>query len=233
LFKKTRGLSAKSSVDLVLGNLFGVPAKEIPLYHRNDVGLSIPIRNKSTILPSKEQATNYMHLQAYNFHRFLTSQTLGNHNRRFLMTLERNLKVLEIGHQEWVDLPDLYGFLQEVVSRASIETLLGSKILELSPTLVKDLWTFQAGTPMLLRKMPRLAAPSAYEARDRLIESIKKWHAYLLKHVAEDKLKPDQEFEWEPVWGSGIVRKRMQDMAKLGQVSADGHAADDVGFLFA
>ena len=66
-----------------------------------------------------------------------SGQHLDCLNERFLETLGRDLDAMNIG-DDWVEYPDLYRFLQLTVTRSSIETVFGSRLLELNPSFVED-----------------------------------------------------------------------------------------------
>jgi hypothetical protein len=67
--------------------------------------------------------------QAITAQRFLTGHHLLHISERYLITLRRNLEALNV-KQDWVELPDLYRFLQMNVTRSAIETT-----FSLSPAL--------------------------------------------------------------------------------------------------
>ncbi|OCL10073.1 cytochrome P450 [Glonium stellatum] len=169
--------------------------------------------------------------QASTAQKYLSGQTLLQISERYLRILTRNLDTLDI-QNEWVGLPDLYNFLQMEVSRAAIESMMGSKILELNPTLVEDFWNFDSNVPNYIRGFPRWIIPSAYKARDRLLASVKKWHAYAHEHSDCSKLGPDDP-EWDPYFGTKLVKARQNYALKMKPMDADARASEDMGLLFA
>ncbi|KAK4208221.1 cytochrome P450 [Rhypophila decipiens] len=221
LFRNSSSLSPRLSLNFALRYLFRMPAAVLPLYFQDN----IPITTKSDDGSSKVQLENQIHLQAHNFHKLLSGRNLVDLNHRYLAALERTLGSLEVSH-EWSTIPDLYAFLQDTVAASSIETVLGSKILELNPNLVEDLWQFQAGVPKLLRLYPRWLVPQVYAARDRLINSIRSWHSHV------DSCMKSVSGTWSPNLGASVVEKRYEDFSKIPWMTADARASDDLGFLF-
>ncbi|KAH9983420.1 hypothetical protein F4779DRAFT_640505, partial [Xylariaceae sp. FL0662B] len=146
------------------------------------------------------------------------------------VTLRRNLDSFGI-QEEWLELPDLYQFLQSYVFRSSVETIMGSKILNLNPSMTEDFWTFNYKIPAFLRCLPRWIIPKAYASRDRLLSGIKKWHAYANKHYDVSKMGPDDP-EWEPFFRSKLVKARQQYALRMPQMNADARASEDLGLLF-
>lgn len=170
--------------------------------------------------------------QARATQQFLSGKHLADIAERYLATLERNLVSVEHSDAGWVEYPDLYQFLQQHVSRSAIETLMGSEVLELNPSLLDDFWTFDSNVPLFLRCLPRWLIPSAYKDRDRLLASVKKWHAHANEHSDITKLGAGDP-EWDPYFGSKLMRARQEYMLRMKPMNADARASEDMGLMFA
>ena len=134
--------------------------------------------------------------------------------------------------EEWVELPDLYRFLQINVTRSAVEAIMGSKILQMHPTLVEDFWTFDSNVPNFLRCMPRWLIPSAYRNRDSLLRKIKEWHAYAHQHSDCAKIGPEDP-DWDQYFGHKIVKARQEYARKMKPMTAEARASEDLGLMFA
>lgn len=118
------------------------------------------------------------------------------------------------------------------VSRAVIESMCGTYILSLNPSLISDFWEFDRRVPLLYKGFPRWLCPSVYKARKRMLVSIKKWHKYGHEHSDCTKIGPADP-DWDPYWGSKLVRARQEYGLRMGTLDADALAAEDLGLLFA
>ncbi|ETS73857.1 hypothetical protein PFICI_14803 [Pestalotiopsis fici W106-1] len=209
--------------------LLKTPSRAMPLYEADDSGMAIKPNKRSTVA----------HVDRINFHqaraaqKFLSTQHLTFLNEKYLTTFERNLQQLGSHDTDtWVEYPDLYAFLQTNITRTSVEVLMGSKVLEMNPTLIEDFWEFDMAVPWLFRGWPRWFLPRAYSARDRVLDAIKKWHAHA--HAQSDCTKlMDDDPEWEPYFGSKLLRARQEYALKMKLMDADARASEDLGLLMA
>ena len=154
----------------------------------------------------------------------IRTQTTGTElismDTKFLEIFEHNIsKILIASPKEgWIDVPDLYTFFKHQVTPAIGEILLGSAIVQSCPRLAEDLWTFIESTYVFLLGLPRIFAPAAHGARDRLLEHIKTWGRKsdaLREKIAVDKA-------WDDVTGSTLMQEREQMFAPLRRHGEDG-----------
>lgn len=150
---------------------------------------------------------------------------------RYMDILAKQLRQLDVD-QEWVEMPDLYRFLQMHVARASIEAMCGEYILRLNPTLVEDFWAFDQSVGTLLKGLPRWMCPREYAARDKLLASVKKWHAFAHQHSDCTKTEPEDP-DWDPYFGHKLVKERQKYSLKMAAMDADACASEDMGLIFA
>lgn len=229
IFRASKQLNSKPGVLFALKFLLNSPSRAFPLYEADDSGMATTPSKRSKVTPA-----NRIHFhQARAAQKFLSSQHLTFAVGKYVHTLERNLQSLETHDTNgWVEYPDLYTFLQNLVFRTAVETLMGSKVLEMNPRLVDDFWIFDSNIPWFSRGLPRWFMPSAYQARDRLLEGIKEWHAYA--HTSSDCTKiGDEDPEWEPYFGTKLVRARQDHALKMELMDADARASEDLGLLMA
>lgn len=227
LFKASRSMSTKSGVLLALENIFGTPSNVIPFYAADDSGVNVAPLPGSKV--KAEHRLNYHQVRAA--HKHLSGPGLVHMTERFLMILRRRMDESQIG-SEWIEMPDLYRFLQTEVFHAAVEAMCGSYLLSQNPTFVEDFWEFDRSAPTLFKALPRWISPKPYEVRGRLLEAIKKWHK--LAHANSDctKIGAD-DTEWDPYFGSKLIRARQEYCLGMEFMNADALAAEDLGLIFA
>ncbi|KAI1455294.1 cytochrome P450 [Annulohypoxylon moriforme] len=229
VFRSSKYLTSKPSLIFALKYLIGTPSEIIKSYAKDDSGMAARPNKGSTI----KHADRIQFHQAQTARRFLSGQHLVQIAERYVATFLRNLRGLPaINTDEWVEFPDLYHFLQMEIARASIETIMGSEILKMNPTLIQDFWAFDMSVPQFTRCLPRWLMPSAYRARDRLLKNIKEWHAHARANVDYTKTNDDDP-EWEPYFGSKLIRARQEYSLNTSFMNADSCASEDLGLMMA
>lgn len=226
LFKKSRLLSNKSVTVFVLDYLLGASKKVISFYNADNSGMAAKAHAGSHV----KQEDRVFYFQIRTAHKYLSGQHLHSLNDRYLATLDRDLEAKDIG-QDWVEYPDLYKFLQSTVTRASIETVFGSALLELNPSFIDDFWEFEANAPNFLHGMPRWLIPKAYSTREKLISAFMRMHAYASTRSDCSKTGPEDP-DWEPALGSKLIRTRQEHMLKMGPMDDRARACEDLGLMF-
>lgn len=213
--------------ELVMKDVFGTPEITLPLYF-DDSGPLVRPTPGSQVLP--ENRMYYHHMKAAHDH--LTGINAIRLGKRYMDILSRSLADDNSISAEWVDLPDLRQFIENLVFPASVETLCGTSILSLNPTLMEDFWAFDRNMPILFKGVPRWLCPGAYESRDKILKMIKKWHAFAYEHSDFSKTGLNDP-EWDPYFGSKYIKMRHSFLNKIDVMNADGRASEDLGFLFA
>ncbi|KAI0417227.1 cytochrome P450 [Xylaria grammica] len=226
MFKNSRLLSNKPVTIHVLDHLLGASKKILSFYDADDSGMAAKPRVGSKVKP--EDRVYYFQIRTA--HKYLSGPHLHALNERFMATLDHDLEAMSIG-EDWVEYPDLYRFLQLTVTRSSIETVFGTKLLELNPSFVEDFWEFEINAPKLLHGMPRWLIPSAFRARQKLINSFIKWHAQAHSHLDCSESNPEQP-DWEPNFGSRLIRMRQEGLLKMEPMDAEARASEDLGLMF-
>lgn len=160
----------------------------------------------------------------------MSGSELISMDSKLLVILQRNISRVctPASEKGWVDIPDLYSFVQDQATLAIGETLLGSAVVESFPSLAQDMWTFIDGTDTLLLGLPRAFAPAAHGARDRLLEHIKIWSR------KSDALREKDAVNkaWDEVAGSPLMQEREQMYAPLPGHGEDGRAAQTLALLY-
>ena len=227
LFKASKCMSTKSGVLIALENIFGTPSDVIPFYSADDSGVNSVPSLGSQVRP--EHRLNFFQVRAA--HKHLAGNGLMQMTERFLGVIGRRIEDSQI-RDEWTELPDLYTFLQYEVFSAAIEALCGKYLLTQNPGFVDDFWEFDRSVPTLFKGLPRWLTPKPYKVRQRLLDAIKDWHRYAREHSDFTKTGPEDE-EWDPYWGSKLMRARQHYTNEMHFMNADALAAEDLGLIFA
>lgn len=228
LFKPTPAMSSNLALTIAMRNVLGTPDQVLPLYAEDDSGQLVRPMPGSQVLP--ENRIRYFHTKAAHEHIAGTSGIiLGDF---YMETLSRNISAdISVG-TEWVEFPDLYDFILHLVFPAAVESLCGSSILSLNPTLIDDFSAFGRSIPALLKGVPRWLSPGAYKSRNKILAQIKRWHTSANEH-SDCSRTGREDPEWDPYLGSKYIKARQRFLQGIEVMNADGRASEDLGFLFA
>ena len=227
-FQPTAGLASHLAITLAMKNVFGTPPDVLPLYENDDSGNLIkPMLGSKTPV---EHRIRYFHNRAAR--RYMAGENGIRAGEGYLQILSRNLSANTSVRDEWIEAADLWLFIQDLVFPASTESICGSAILALNPTLTEDFWAFEKNIPTLLKQLPRWLAPGAYRSRDKMLGIIKRWHAYANERTDFNKVGSEDP-EWDPYLGLKYMRERQRFLHNIDTMDADGRASEDLGFLFA
>lgn len=213
---------------MALRRVFGATSKVAEYWDADDSGIAVQPRKGSNVPP---------HLRvhfwvAHTAQTFLSGTHLQALNERFVLNLKKQIDAKGVG-DKWVEYPDLYAFVQSMVGRSATDTLMGPRLLELSPGLLDDFRVFDNNLLNFLFGRRRWMARAAYQARDHLLEAVARWHGEAQEKAGAnvDRTAPEDP-EFDTYFGSKLLRSRQSAMMKMG---LDGHdkAALDVGLMFA
>lgn len=226
IFKQTRFLSARSITARSARYLLDIPASIMPYYQADDSGMAAHPRKGSTVA----EHDRILYHQTRTSQKFLASPYLEPLSRRFADMLHTHVEALAIGN-DWVRHDDLFAFLQQTVSKANIEAIMGSEILNMHPSLVKDFWAAKNCSPEYFQGWPRWLIPDAFRKRDRVINAIQAWHARAFATSDHTNTGPDDP-DWEPIWGSKYAKMRLQYMLAMKPLTDRVRACEDWGLMF-
>lgn len=162
--------------------------------------------------------------------RLLTGPGLKPLANRFTKNLMIRLSKSEYLNSEWSQLLDLFAFMQDELFPPAIEAMCGQRLFSINPEFVSDFWAFNKGLPYLAKGYPRWMVPSAYRARDTVLNSLKKWHVAI---ASEFKSPPIAMDEWSPDFGVELVRFRHDAWSKMPLINEDAAATEDKGLIWA
>jgi hypothetical protein len=151
-------------------------------------------------------------------------------DQKFLEVIDRNMTrtFSSVQIKEWTDITDLYTLFKQQSTLAVGEAILGTAMVETYPQLADDLWTLIERTDVLLLGLPRVLAPTAHNARDRLLKQLK------ISQRKSDAQRSTNAVRkgWDPVAGSGLVQEREQMFSALPGHDEDARAAQTLGMLY-
>ncbi|KAI1121347.1 cytochrome P450 [Nemania abortiva] len=230
VFRACKQFSNKQLTVVALQNIFGA-SKEVGRLFENDETPDLGETKSPHGTNETDGGQLNEHISGINQYarKFLSGSHLHSLSRLFLSTLEQNVEAMNI-QSEWVHYPDLYTFLQNIVSPAATETLMGKKIFEIHPQIVDDFWTFDQAVPSFVRLFPRWLIRSPYRARDRIFDAFIKLDESASHHIF--RLSPDDP-DWEPYLGSKFLRARHNYAKFIRILPANIKAWEKMGILFA
>lgn len=231
LFKGSRGLSSERWLVQVLVNAFGVNTEDVPFYHADDTGIAQQPLPGSNQIPPEHRI---FHLVYQNVHDGLSGARLEEMQHQMIRNLSAQFAALKIDSDAWTDVPDLYGsFIRNICFTASTTSLCGPRIFEAAPDITADFWNFDGHLPSLFKEMPQWLVPSAFKARDKMKENLKRWHEIAHQDYSNGIGQSEQDKRnWEENFGSKLMRNRHAFFNKM-PLSKDTIAADDLGLLWA
>ena len=227
VFKQTRNLAPKQAILDALCNVFGVSKKAVAFHAADDSGTAFNPYSQSKVEPHNR----IFYLQHKTLVAHLSGSSLNELTRRFLDVLRNRIVKSSIG-SEWEDMPDLHSFLQLELFQASVEAMCGPNFLRLSPNFPQEFWEFDRCTPDLFKGYPRWVKPQSYRALEKVLKSVKQWHASAREHYDANQTLPNNE-DWDDYYGSKLIKERLEYCKKMEPMDADAVASEDLGLLWA
>ncbi|KAI4704384.1 hypothetical protein J4E81_001450 [Alternaria sp. BMP 2799] len=107
--------------------------------------------------------------------KYLEGSSLATMTNLYTDILSRNMNDKMFQISSWTQIEDVWSFLQQVLTRCSLELLFGSAILKQYPGLIKDYWKFEDAIQDYL-SVQYLFRPAPYkEPLERLWQGVEKW----------------------------------------------------------
>ncbi|KAK8110703.1 uncharacterized protein PG998_007160 [Apiospora kogelbergensis] len=227
MFRKSRLTTNTTTVAFTLRSLVNLPLETVSLYLADNSGAGLKPRKDSNVAPERR----ITYLVSHHLHKFLSGIHLNGIATRYSSLLSRRMGSIQ-PQGEWESDPDLFGFLQRTTLAPEIEAMFGVKLLELNPGFIDDILIFAHHVPEFLRLRPKWLILRAHRARQRLIQNVMAWHNYAEQHVGFDDVS-EEDPDWDPVWGSRLLRVRQQYERKTGAMDAEARACEDMGLIWA
>ncbi|KAK2776757.1 hypothetical protein FQN52_003283 [Onygenales sp. PD_12] len=225
---KSKGVSHHEATLVAMEKCFGLPKAAYDIYAADDGGyLPMPAPG-SKVDPDKRVFYDIHTLVNTN----LSGESLVGITSRYQTFLAQQLSDIEEIGDDWVELPDLYAFMQHHVMKAAMVSMFGPYILSLNPTFMEDFWPWTQDIGPLFMDLPRWLIPASFRRRTRMLENIKRWQKHAHENFDCNKIAPE-DIDWEPYWGSKYSRKRQSLFGRWEEMDATAKAADDLGFIWA
>ena len=225
LFKASPLMSGLPLQRLFLTNVFGMSSKGLDAYAADNSGVCMQPHPNSNLLP-RNRIDYRTHVSLI---KFLSGKRLSTFTARWQSHCLSGLQNLYIG-DDWVRLPDLLSFCEEYFGNSAIEALCGPLLQEINPQFSRDLSAFSDTVPLLCKGLPRWIMPRAYARRGKLLQNIRQWHDRARSNFDESMVAADGDFD--PFWGSELIRSRQELLASIDNIGPDEMAASDLGLVW-
>jgi hypothetical protein len=195
---------------MILGQMLGSPQETIDFY-KNDNG--------------KMDDVQMAHIRQHVTGPSLTSITNKGYER-----LRHNIsEQFSREGDDCMDIPDLFAFVQDHVTIALTETLLGTDISNRYPQKTTDQWIFMDRSIEIVMGLPRSIISGAYDARDRLLANLKSWNTQSSALRKAGKA----DLVWDAKAGSNLLQERQERYEKTPGFNEDAQVSQVLGLLFA
>lgn len=175
------------------------------------------------------------HRVSYHTHENLVQGLLGEGltptTERIQDALFASLDQVSKPEGEWTYVEDLTEFIEEHVGTAMLKALFGPLLLADSPDFNRDLWNYDKRIMSLAMRLPIFCIPGAYRLRNKLLNSIMRWHR-LASQLSAAMHGPEKE-DADLFWGSTMMRKRYEMLLKIEGQDLRSVASTDLGFIWA
>ncbi|KAK6953162.1 hypothetical protein Daesc_005462 [Daldinia eschscholtzii] len=227
LFKGSSACTSIPFVKFALGYAFGLPAKALSLYDRDDSG-SGPVPNPGSTV----EARNRIDYRGYqSITKFLEGKQLLPFWNRFADDITQQLYRLHgrIG-DDWEYRDDLMKLVSDEVTVSTLNALCGPYLLRLNPHFLQDFWDFDRNLQTYLQGIPWFLAPRAYAARKRVLNAVKIWQQHARDHYNDSATGADGD---DPFWGSSFFRERHEMFLEMDGFDHAAIASQDFGAIWA
>lgn len=169
--------------------------------------------------------------QRKDFLVYLRGNNLRSILHRFLGNLTKQVLIEDVTSSEWIDIPDMYGFMISRLFRAEVKALYGEHIFTVCPTFGEDFWAFYEALPTIAKGLPRWLSPSSYQARQKMLDNFQKWRTSC-RESCNLKNTDLSDAEYHPTWGTQYIRRMVERHEDLG-FTDDGISTAMLGYFFA
>ncbi|KAI9690876.1 MAG: hypothetical protein M1822_008495 [Bathelium mastoideum] len=222
---KSKAFEPKPAICMSLDKFFRTPARALETYLKDDSGVKRAPHPASNVAPEDRiHRQNYITIREY-----MSGKTLKRLAARFQVLLAKLMFQQNID-DDWTQNEDLYEFIQNLVSTATIEVLCGPTLLTLNPNWVRDFWEFDSSVSSFLKGYPRWLAPKAWKIRQKVLDGLKAWRTFARNHFVEDMIDETGD---DPLYGTRLMRTREEYQLKMSGSSQDSLVSEDLGLIWA
>ncbi|KAI0867980.1 cytochrome P450 [Hypoxylon argillaceum] len=227
LFKNSWACTSIPFVKFALGYAFGLPAKALGLYDKDDSGGGHMPHIGSTV-----EARNRIDYRVHqSLVRFLEGERLLPFWNRFVDNITQQLCTLHdrIG-LDWEYNADLMKLVGDEATISIVNALCGPHLLSLNPHFLHDFWDFDRNLQTYLQGVPWFLAPKAYAARKRVLNAVKAWQQHARDNYNDSAVGADGD---DPFWGSSFFRERQDMFLEMDDYDYAAIASQDFGAIWA
>lgn len=213
VWKNDKSLTSALGIRMSLVHMFATSKEDMKFYGADDSGIGHDPHPKSSVKPN-----NRVFLAVFkSIVDTLSGPQLTIAAQRFKDALVSQIEASPITG-EWVEMDDLFAFVQPLISRSTFQTICGASFLQKFPEYYDDFWYFNRYMPNFLHRFPRWIIPKAWQARDRCIATMKKWRIECQDGTTSE--------------AGAMIQERWKYFSKMEGLSEDGVARSDVGILW-
>ncbi|KAI3331580.1 cytochrome P450 [Xylariaceae sp. AK1471] len=227
LFKSSWACTSIPFVKFALGYAFGLPAKALSLYDKDDSGGGHVPHPGSTV-----EARNRIDYRVHqSLARFLEGKGLVPFWNRFADNITHKLHSLHdrIG-SDWEYHADLMKVVGDETTVSILNALCGPYLLSLNPHFLQDYWNFDRNLQTYLQGVPWFLAPRAYAVRKRVLNAVQVWQQHARGHFNDSAINADGD---DPFWGSSFFRERQEMFLEMDGFDYAAIASQDFGAIWA
>ncbi|GAP92700.1 putative NACHT and Ankyrin domain protein [Rosellinia necatrix] len=227
LFKGSWVCTSIPFVKFALGHAFGLPAKALSLFDKDDSG-----GNHAPHPDSKVEARNRIDYRVHeSLVRFLEGKGLLPFWNRFTDNITQRLHAMhDRAGSNWDYQADLMQLVGDETTISVINALCGPHLLALSPDFLQSFWNFDRNLQTYLRGTPSFLAPKAYADRRKVLDAVKTWQQHARDHFTESAIGDDGD---DPFWGCSFFRERQKMFLDMDGFDHAAIASQDFGAIWA
>ncbi|KAI1048894.1 hypothetical protein LB506_004766 [Fusarium annulatum] len=121
-------------------------------------------------------------------------------------------------------------FMKHHMFRASTIALAGRKVFDIDPNFADVFWNYDEDFMSLLYGIPKFLCRKGSNARDKCLETVKGYLDQGWQNL-DWRACHEKNLDWEPNFGSKLVREREVAMEKYG-IGLDGRASFQMGLIW-
>ncbi|KAI1419927.1 cytochrome P450 [Xylaria sp. FL1777] len=227
LFKGSWACTSIPFVKFALGHAFGLPAKALSLFDKDDSGGGSVPHPGSTV-----EARNRIDYRVHeSLTRFLEGKGLLPFWNRFADSITQRLHAMhDRTDSDWGYHADLMKVVGDEATVSIINALCGPYLLALCPDFLQSFWDFDRNLQTYLQGIPWFLAPKAYADRRKVLDAVKAWQQHARDHFTESAIDADGD---DPYWGCSFFRERHKMFLEMDGFDYTAIASQDFGAIWA
>ncbi|KAK8085446.1 cytochrome P450 [Apiospora hydei] len=147
--------------------------------------------------------------------------------------MEESTRLAGAGDSKTGETVVLFPWLRSFMFKASATSFFGEHLFKEYPALMSDFWEFEPMFLDLLFGVPKFVNSVPHTLQKKVHRGMTAWVEANDRAMGDKVPSPDvPDVDWEPRWGSRLVRAREALFKSLG-ISAAGRASFELGMMFA